>query len=277
MKILPEIISTDQTCGIPGRSITSNLALFRDFIAYYQSNNLHGYIISLDQEKAFDRVNHQFLIRIMKTCNFGENFINWINTIYKNNTSFILQHGHLSLPVKISRGVRQGCPLSALLYLLVGEVFAELVRQNKDVKGFKLPGSGTETKISQYADDTELLLIDENFIVVACWLISKFEKGSGAKLNETKTKIFPLHAMNQHLLSIIDEHTKFAVLDQGAPIALLGIDLYLNYNFTCIANFNKILEKIKTKTQIFYQRSLSLRGRTIVSNSHLASKLCIYT
>ena len=85
------------------------------------------------------------------------------------------------------RGVRQGCPMSALLYLLIGEVLAETIRQNKDVKGFKLPGSKIEFKTSRYADDTELLLVDEKSIIVCRWIISRFEKGSGSKLNQSKT------------------------------------------------------------------------------------------
>ena len=64
--ILSEVISSDQTCGLPGRSIFSNLRLFRDIIKYAQSKNLKGFFVSLDQEKAFDRVNHDFLIDILK-------------------------------------------------------------------------------------------------------------------------------------------------------------------------------------------------------------------
>jgi hypothetical protein len=273
MKVLPEIIEPDQTCGIPGRSITSNLTLFRDLITYTQNKNIRGYIVSLDQEKAFDRVNHAFLLRILETCNFGEHFINWIKTIYKNNSSFILQHGHLSLPIRIMRGVRQGCPLSALLYLLIGEVLAEAVRQNNDVKGFKLPGSDTEIKASLYADDTEFLLVDEYSIVVARWIISRFEKGSGSKLNQSKSKIFPLHLNDPQTNQYIKENTKLTLLDYGIPITLLGLTFYLDYRQTCNSNFFDIMSKIQSKAQILSQRSLSLRGRAIVANSMLTSKL----
>ena len=176
--VLDDIISPDQTCGIPSRSIFSNLSLYRNVITHSKQKNIKGFIIALDQEKAFDRVNHDFLFRIMKKFNFGPSFINWIRTLYYNNKSFLLLDGYLSLPIAINRGVRQGCPLSALLYLLVAEVLAEVIRQDEQVKGYPLPGTNFSVKIAQYADDTGLLLIDENSIVQAFYPISRFEEGS---------------------------------------------------------------------------------------------------
>ena len=132
--VLHEIIKVDQTCGIPGRSIFSNLRLYRNVISHAQQKRLCGFFIALDQEKAFDRVRHDFLLKVMEKFSFGATFINWIKTIYSQNESFVLLNGYLSLPINIHRGVRQGCPLSALLYLLTAEVLAEIIRQEKNIK-----------------------------------------------------------------------------------------------------------------------------------------------
>lgn len=69
--VLPRIINKDQTCGIPDRSIYENLFLLRDTIDYVQHKHLSATIISLDKEKAFDRVNHKFLHRVLTRFNFG--------------------------------------------------------------------------------------------------------------------------------------------------------------------------------------------------------------
>ena len=74
-QVLPRIINKDQTCGIPDRSIYENLFLLRDTIDYVKHKELSAAIISLDQEKAFDRVNHGFLQRVLTRFNFGPHFL----------------------------------------------------------------------------------------------------------------------------------------------------------------------------------------------------------
>ena len=73
-KVLSSVLHEDQTCGVPGRSIFSNLNLVRDLIEYCNSKNLPLVIINLDQEKAFDRVNWNFLDRVLQRINFGPEF-----------------------------------------------------------------------------------------------------------------------------------------------------------------------------------------------------------
>ena len=80
--IFPSVLLEDQTCGVPGRSIFSNLNLVRDLTEYCSSKNLPLAIISLDQEKAFDTVNWNFLDRVLQKMNFGPEFRQWIRVIY---------------------------------------------------------------------------------------------------------------------------------------------------------------------------------------------------
>jgi hypothetical protein len=75
-------------------------------------------MISLDQEKAIDRVNRNFLIKIMKKMNYGPTLIRWIETLYAEANCQIINNGWLSDTVHLKRGVRQGCPLSPLLYTM---------------------------------------------------------------------------------------------------------------------------------------------------------------
>ena len=89
---------------------------------------------------------------------------------------------------EISRGAHQGDPLSSLLYTLVAEVLGAAIRNCKDIRGVRLPGSSEESKISQYADDGNLTLADEYSITKAFEIVRIFEKGSGSKLNLDKTE-----------------------------------------------------------------------------------------
>ena len=79
---LGEIIHPNQTCDIPNRSINNNLWLLRDLIDYATGKQDTAIIFSLDQEKAFDRVSHNFLIKVLSKFGFGPRFCKWIETLY---------------------------------------------------------------------------------------------------------------------------------------------------------------------------------------------------
>ena len=77
-KVLPNILSEDQTSSIPGRSIFENLFLLRDTIDFVRLKQLPAVVINLDQEKAFDQVNHTFLQQVLGKFNFGPDFRRWV-------------------------------------------------------------------------------------------------------------------------------------------------------------------------------------------------------
>ena len=119
-------------------------------------------LVTLDQEKAFDRVDHDFLMRVLLKFGFGPCFRGWVSLFYKNVFSRIICNGSLSAPVFLGRGVRQGCPLSPLLYVLLSEVLSNQIRKCRDIEGFRLPGAGgLQFKVSQYADEATLFVKTE--------------------------------------------------------------------------------------------------------------------
>ena len=138
--MLDSIVDPDQTCSVPGRTITSNLALLRDTLDYIERTNETGILISLDQEKAFDRVDRTFLMNLLQHFGFGPSFCNWISTLYHGANMQILVNGWLSDKVNLLRGVRQGDSLSPMLYVLCVEVLACKIRNSPSIEGFLLPG-----------------------------------------------------------------------------------------------------------------------------------------
>jgi len=97
----PNILNEDQTCGVPGRNIFENLFLLRDTIDYARLKHLPAAVIGLDQEKAFDRVNHSFLQRVLAKFNFGPDFCRWVRVIYTDITSLVINNGWLSSPFSL--------------------------------------------------------------------------------------------------------------------------------------------------------------------------------
>ena len=116
--VLPSVIHHTQT-AVDGRRIDHTVHMLRDFIQLANNDNLESAFIFLDQEKAFDRVDHAFLFRTMKAFGIGESFLNWIRQLYSNATTRVKVNGFLTDNIPLLRGVRQGCPLSPLLCLLL--------------------------------------------------------------------------------------------------------------------------------------------------------------
>ena len=142
-------------------------------------------ILSLDQEKAFDRVEWPFLRKTLRAMGFGDSFVNWVNLFYRNVHSSVNVNGYLSQLFSLSRGVRQGCPLSP--YVLVFEVLAVNIHANPRIRGLSLPDiQDPLPPISQYANDTSLIVTSNDAIEASFETYSIYEKGSGSKLNLSK-------------------------------------------------------------------------------------------
>ena len=95
---LQHAISIEQTCGIPNRSIFSNLFTIREIINHSNTKNINSFIISVDQEKAFDKVDREFLYQIMRKLGYSEIFIKFIKKLYQNTLSIISNNGFLLPP-----------------------------------------------------------------------------------------------------------------------------------------------------------------------------------
>ena len=184
LKILHYVIAPDQTCGVRGRFIGENVALFRDVACYANEADLPVAILALDQEKALDRVDWAFLFKTLQHLGFGPIFISWIRLLYTNICSAVLVNGYSFDLFKPTRGVRQGCPLSPLLYVITMEVLAANVRAHPYIRGLKLPRIPRPLPVlSLYADDTSVIVTSDLAIISVFEVYGGFEKGSGAKLN----------------------------------------------------------------------------------------------
>lgn len=149
-----------------------------------------GYILFLDFYKAFDSVEHNFILKTLKCFGFGEKFIKTVGMLYnKINSSVSLGQGTCSR-FEVNRGIRQGCSCSPLLFIMVAELLAVYMK-NSCIEGLTVMGK--QMIISQLAYDTTLFLKNESQFPLALQMISQFSKASGLKLNLNKCEIMPLH------------------------------------------------------------------------------------
>lgn len=116
----------------------------------------------------------------------GKEFLKWVVMMYTDIVCRIKVNGNLTEEVRQMRGLRQGCPLSVLLYVLYAEPFACAIRENLAIRGIGLPG-GEVLKISQFADDTILYLADDGSVRESLRVIHEFSRAAGSKINVEKS------------------------------------------------------------------------------------------
>ena len=146
------IQKSQQTRYIQSKSITiKNLQLNRYVTSYTNANKIQAAIIALDQEKAFDRVDWNFLFKVLQHFGHEPEIIQKIKTVHQNIEAQVKVNGHLSEAFLMKRGLRQGIPLSMILYIIFAEIFLENIRQNNGIKGTVI--GEKELKTSAFADD----------------------------------------------------------------------------------------------------------------------------
>ena len=266
---LPKLINNDQTGFIKGRFIGENIRLIDSIINYTANENIPGLILLLDFEKAFDTLEWPFIEKTLQHYGFGLSIQKWIRTLYCDIESCIINNGWMSDCFIIERGVRQGCPLSPYLFVLSVEVLANAIRRDPSIKGISV--SQNEIKLSQYADDTTLILDgSQDTLETSLDVIEKFSKISGLRLNNKKTEALWIgsKARSSELLCP-EKDFKW----QELKIKTLGVWLSIDPELTMILNFEEKNEKVQNVLKNWQYRRLSLIGKITVLKSLVASQL----
>ena len=147
--------------------------MIRDLIKYKTGKNDNFYLLQIDQEKAFDKIDRPFPFKTMKKFGISKTFINFIETLYKQNTTTIINNGLLSENFPMLRGLRQGCSLSLLLYVIQGELTTQNINKDQNIIGITIPNQTKKLKISQYADDSNFFLQNQESVQNVLYFFKK--------------------------------------------------------------------------------------------------------
>ena len=128
-------------------------------MAFTKQRNISGAAIFLDFEKAFDSIEWNYLQKCLSVFKFGPQLRHWINVFYNDISSCVLNNGYASEHFNLQRGVRQGCPLSGLLFVICIEILGVAIRASNSIKGIDIK-PGKTIKLAQYADDTTVIVKD---------------------------------------------------------------------------------------------------------------------
>ena len=269
-----EIISEEQTASVPGRTIYDNLFFTRDFIELANKKGFRNtFILSLDNEKAFDKIDRDYVFRVLEKMNYPPIFIDFIRVMYKQTISIVQNNGNFSKEIILERGLRQGCPLSQPMYCIQNDVMTEKINKNFCITGINIPGKAKPIKLCQFADDTNF--ISNNFLSIPhiFRVYDEYELATGCNLNKEKTKAKMIGYSKNVPNFPNKENIKINWKLEDEPLKILGIDFYNNSKVTMQKNFRTCIRNIRENIKIQQQRHLSLKGKTTIINTVLLSKL----
>ena len=253
---MQEIVPTEQKCGVKNRQMTE---IIRN-IASYRDQAQTGFLVTLDQEKAFDRLSHTFLFKLLEKIGVKGHFLETIKTIYKNITSQVIINGRMTKKIHIKKGVRQGCPLSMILFVLGSIPLINMFKKNKFIKGHQT-ARNRYNKIQMYADDATVIIKDANELKHIFNTFKEFGKASGAKLNEEKTEILRLGKPSNN------EDPKFQT-KLRSEIKILGAYLSINKKNETELNLKKASETLEVLHRD-KKYTKSLMGRILKVNTYV--------
>eukprot|EP00253_Pinus_taeda_P017362 PITA_17362 len=270
--ILPRIIPENQGGFIQGRQIMDNFTLVQEAIHSSLLRKEQGMVIKLDLANAFDRVNHSFLLKVMCKFGFGTNFINWVQACISEPWIAPLLNGRATEFFKASRGLRQGCPLSPLLFVIQASVFSFLLEkkmQDQEINGLSIARGVKSINHALFADDT--LLLGSATLSSALKFkaaLDVFSKVSGSVVNSNKCHIYSWNT-SPRILSAISNCLAFAASASWSSFKYLGLPVF--HKRLSIKDWQPQLEKFKSRIQAWGYRWLNAAGKSVLIKSVLSS------
>ena len=145
-------------------------------------------IISIDAEKAYKKIQHSFMIKTLQKVGIQRTYLNIIKAIYDKPTAKVVLNDEKLKPFLLRSATRQGCPLSPLLFNILLEVLATVIREEKEIKGIQIRKE--EVKLSLFADDMILYIENPKATRKLLELINEFGKAAGYRIIPQKSLAF---------------------------------------------------------------------------------------
>lgn len=256
--VIRKLIEEYQSSFIKGRHIHNHIRLILDMIDYQSFIQSGSLALFIDFFKAFDTVEHDFMFTVLKKLGFGEGLCKIMKMFYNDIYSYI----SLNPGVRISRGIRQGCPISPKLFILCKQMLAYLIVNQPQIKGITI--FDYEYRISQFADDTVISLKDKSSIEKVLDTLSVFSKASGLCLNLKKCEILSLHPCAETNVGSVLVKTE---------LKYLGLVMSKDRNKRKQLNIEEKIESMKKSVNHWLTRDLSILGRILLTKAEGLSKL----
>lgn len=261
-RAMEDLVSTTQVCAVPGRSIAQHLSAIRDIAYWVADRKSSALILTVDQEKAFDRIDHGFLMHLMRHYGFGDLMLKWIALLYTRITSRVIVNGRASAPFPVQAGVRQGCPVSPLLFVLVFDAALRQLSRPEVVPRLPVPGSQHHPTIFAYADDLTVVTTSEDAVKQVVHVLQEYGKASGARVNAAKSTVMRWGS--------VGAEGEVA----GIPVRTSAKILGINFSATgpLIGNWITAARDAQQQSRDWQALELDFRARSEVIKSRMCSR-----
>jgi len=266
------LIHNDQAGFVPRRSIFNHIRLAKAIMNFAEIIPENGSIILLDQEKAYDKIRHDYLWRILEAFHLPPPFIKTLKALYEHAYTRVAINGVLSSPFRIHRGVQQGDPLSCPVFNLAIEPLACLFHNDPNLRGLQAPGLTEKLIAKLLADDIALYLSHHDRFDHVLQILHAWCEVLGAKLNIEKTEIIPIgspthreNVVNTRKLNPQDQielepHIRIAA--DGIAVRYLGAWIGNKVNES--TPWEPIIDKINKTLTLWEKAHPSMMGRKLI-------------
>ena len=268
--IAQKIIRPTQTAFLPGRNIMEGAVILHETIHELHSKRKDGVIFKIDFEKAYDKVNWSFLQQTLRMKGFSHQWCEWVQKFTQGGNVNIKVNDQLGSYFQTRKGLRQGDPMSPILFNIVVDMLAIMIARAKEaaqVEGVIPNLIQDGLSILQYADDTVIFMShDVEKAVNMKLLLTTFEQLSGLKINFHKSEIFCFGKAKDH-----EEFYSqlFGCVIGKYPFRYLGLPM--NTRKLNNKDWKVIEERIEKRLSGWKEKMLSVGGRMVLINSVLSS------
>lgn len=271
--LMRKLVHEEQAGFIKGRYIMDNVLAVWAGLEYAQHSGQDILFIKLDFEKAYDRLDLNFLEATLEGMQFGPMFRRMVAGLMGGGSGRALINGNFTQEFAIQKGVRQGCPLAPLLFAISTQPLIERMKElanSQMVKGLGLP-TGERLISRLFADDTGIFSShDPNELEAFSNCLTDFCQASGAKLNEEKTEVL-FTGDEANLQHVRDKGWK--IIQPGQSIKYLGIQVGVDIGAK--EQVAGLMDKMRTKISELQIRWLSFPGRALAVK-HLLLPMATY-
>jgi hypothetical protein len=259
---LTELIHTSQCGGVGDNNILDALAVLRETVATAEARSEPVCILYLDFKEAFDRMAHANLYAVLEHYGFGPFMCGNIRKLYDGAESVAQINGFLTQPVEVKSGIRQGCPLSTILFTLCLDSLIRTINDN--IKACRPARHRHKPVTVAYVDDVTLILRSTQEVHIIQQAINVYERDTGAKINFHKSKALALgRGWN--------EATPIMGVAYHQDIRILGVTFGRTVNTSTITSWRNVTGSC-AQAQEIYCRDLLLHQRIQHANLYLMAK-----
>lgn len=266
--ILPDIVSLNQGAFVQGRHIVDNILVCQDLMRCYRPSSLvKGCMLKIDLKKAYDSIDWGFLKDLLSALHFPEKFIAIVMECISSPKFSLNLNGGLHGYFAGCRGLRQGDPMSPLLFVLVMDYFTRLMQYVGMKKEFKFHNRCRGLKLNHLCFADDLMVFshgDAHSVHLLLQALKLFSNSTGLMANLNKTEVFTCGAVDDKLQKVISGFHRGKL-----PMRYLGVPIcaYKMKAQECEVLVDKMISRIRT----WSTRNFSFAGRLQLVNSVLMS------